>query len=264
MRIYSKFKDYYDSIVPYDKTGSIWERKTKSYCISNQNISCNSLSLKLNNILFSMFSELPRISISHPKKPCRKYDDFTMVVGFCGKMYAVIVQIEIEGESEFPSKTQNIVKNSFLNYSEFMRAKYSLHPDVLFFDYFAYLKSLPFTSDGFKQWSNKYQNYKGIDDLFVELNSPVFIVHPKEKHFVFNSKMNLTVNPCMSDLKLQRVFHPFTAYQDIDVYLGNELAVCENANINRSDELIRDSKGFDNWSFRQKGPKSRKNKKCKS
>ena len=72
--------------------------------------------------------------------------------------------------------------------------------------------------------------------------------------------MSCKINPRFADYKLQSVFDPWTAYQEIDMYLNNQLAVNMEPTLERSQELIRDSKGFDDWSFKQKGPKARKRK----
>ena len=83
----------------------------------------------------------------------------------------------------------------------------------------------------------------------------------KQTNYGPQRNTNFVVNPCMADYKLQNVFHPYEAHQAVDMFLGNELVMCTLKDFNMSDELMRDSKGMDKWSFRQKGPKKRKQRK---
>jgi hypothetical protein len=99
-----------------------------------------------------------------------------------------------------------------------------------------------------------------LDSVFVELNSPIFIIRRgnfcpnrgKQSHVNYSDYGNLIINPCLRDFGLQSSFEPFHANQEIEMYLGNQLTQRDSCDIKRTDELIRDSKGFHGMSFRKR------------
>lgn len=111
----------------------------------------------------------------------------------------------------------------------------------------------PFTVQGFSDWSRTH-NTTSVTDIFIEFDTPIFILRRKP----LAGNHELLINPCLQDFGAQSIFDPWTAYQEIDMFLGNVLTNRENSSIVRSEELIRDSKGFDEWSFKQRGSKKRK------
>jgi hypothetical protein len=265
MRIYSKFKDYYDGVGYYDATDRVWERKTKHYILNDLNapvVTNNGFSKELNDFLMTAFNDLPLVRIAEPYNGNRivkkyvymRHCDFSIVIGFCGKLYIGAVHMESKNYRQY-------IVNVFNDYSEYMRSKFSVHPNIDICKN-AYNRK-PFTQEGFNSWHTQYQNHPKLSDIFVELKTPIFIVYPIKSSLCLNRASdyfdkNFVVNPCMKDWKLQNIFHSFIAYQEIDMYLSNDLAMCNYEELRRSDELIRDSKGFNDWSFKQKGPKKRK------
>jgi hypothetical protein len=67
----------------------------------------------------------------------------------------------------------------------------------------------------------------------------------------------IVVNPSMHALGLQRYYPAAQSWQMIDMFLGNELAKQEDP-APLSDDLRRDSKGFDEWSFKNPSPGGKK------
>ena len=66
-------------------------------------------------------------------------------------------------------------------------------------------------------------------------------------------------NPVLRDLEFQRVMDPFTAFQEIAMFLGGVLAVEDKAPLRAgSDEVVARQKGFDEWSFRTMSPGQKK------
>jgi hypothetical protein len=58
---------------------------------------------------------------------------------------------------------------------------------------------------------------------------------------------------------MQRHFDPFTAFQEISMFLGNQLAETDDAQRTTGDDrIIAQSKGFDDQSFRTASPGERK------
>jgi len=84
------------------------------------------------------------------------------------------------------------------------------------------------------------------DKAFIKLGAPVFVLYRD-----CWGDIQLTINPMLKNYNFASLVDPYTAYQEISMYLGNQLAVKMNPNIKRTDNDIRDSKGFDGWSFRR-------------
>jgi hypothetical protein len=64
----------------------------------------------------------------------------------------------------------------------------------------------------------------------------------------------------LKDVEFFRVFDPHTTYQEIFMYISGVLGGNMKEIPEMSDDDMRDSKGFDKWSFR-KEPSSKKKKK---
>ncbi|MCK5018685.1 MAG: hypothetical protein KAS32_16610, partial [Candidatus Peribacteraceae bacterium] len=71
----------------------------------------------------------------------------------------------------------------------------------------------------------------------------------------------LTINPLLLSIGAQTVLNPWNTYMELDRYIGNDMVDSPLDSFEMSDELKRDSKGMDKWSFKQRGPKARKQKK---
>jgi len=71
------------------------------------------------------------------------------------------------------------------------------------------------------------------------------------------------VNPCLKDLSFSSVRHPHLLAQDIDQYLGNQMARQVDPIPVRTQELIRDAHGFDDKSFKHGTPDRRTRKQHK-
>jgi len=90
------------------------------------------------------------------------------------------------------------------------------------------------------------------ENAFIKLGAPVFVIFKG-----WHENIQVITNPMLKDYGFASLVDPYTAYQEISMYLGNQMAIQMNPNVKRTDNDIRDSKGFDNWSFRRhkKDPK---------
>lgn len=89
---------------------------------------------------------------------------------------------------------------------------------------------------------------------FVEFSTPVFVLEKARPY----SREHLTINPQLKSYDFASAVSPYEAYQEISMFLGNELSSQMDPNIQRTDNDIRDSKGFDDWSFRRHKEESKK------
>lgn len=103
-------------------------------------------------------------------------------------------------------------------------------------------------------WRNYNQYYlqkHGAEyrNPFLELDSPVLAVVGSQ----------LIVNPCLADVHFQKVKSPFEAWQEIEMFMTNDLAKqVDPAPL--SDKLRAAAHGFDKHSFRKDTPPKRKQK----
>jgi hypothetical protein len=68
--------------------------------------------------------------------------------------------------------------------------------------------------------------------------------------------MSITYNDCLEPLKFVRVFDPYTAYQEIYMFVCNT-AMPDKPIPKVSDADMVTAKGFDKWSFRKEPRKKR-------
>lgn len=221
MRIHGKFTDYYDYATGYYSNDNHWNRYTEKYKIKDK-IFSHSYSNETNKLLYSIWNNCPDT-----------IKGITAILGFCGKVYII------------NSHEYNLKYKSYINNLS--------KKDFNFWNYPKYI-----------EWIQKYNN-KDLTNIFLEIKSPIFIIkrpycycHIVESRSAYG--YDFLVNPCLLDFGIQSCFGPVEAYQEIDMFIGNVLTNTTTKDINRSDDLIRDSKGFDKYSFKQRCPKKRKQK----
>ena len=109
---------------------------------------------------------------------------------------------------------------------------------------------------GWEKWLKDYAEKMVLPDkVFREANSPIVVNNYHAG--------KLIINPCLKDYDFAQMVDPYTAFQEIDMFLGNNMVDQVDPRVNRTNEEIRDSKGMDKWSFRTPSPgnKSRKQRK---
>lgn len=74
---------------------------------------------------------------------------------------------------------------------------------------------------------------------------------------------NVIVDPCLQDIGFQRVVDPWTCWQTIHQYNSGVLGKSETETVEISDQHMRDAKGFDEWSFKNRGTAKRRKRKKK-
>lgn len=243
MRIISKFYDYYDVtqnlgtdpdlIYHRVSVDEIWERSRNE----------------------SPFSPTLTSAISSG------LDYRTFLIGFCGKIF---VGVEISHQPKFGSTENHIFYDAdscidFLEkhkkdlpqprrtryYRGYMVRNY--YEDILF----------PFE---FWDWQNEtirrffdYNESEEIKEYMIERNIVCFSC---VRH---NSmKIKITINPMLCDFEFYKVRDPYTATQEISMYLGGVLGSKAAPMLEINDIDLIESKGFDKkWSFR-KLPSKRK------
>lgn len=221
MKIISKFKDYYDGVASYgiDKS-KIFIRNTE--------------------LIDHDFSKDFRY----------KYNSKFDIIGFCGKLYPFISYIPFNQDCFNDMLSNRDIKKRVL-YNDII--KYDLieekKEDYLYNTNYFYKKKKREKKNINKliNFINDYTNNKELLDLFIKYKTPIF-------WYGFSSRNgNILINPPLKKLGFQTMIDPVTAFQQIEMFLGNELATEYQGNVPvGNDEVVGNSKGFDRYSFRNK------------
>lgn len=221
MRIISKFRDYYDSVqgVMYD-SDIIYIRKSVKH----------QLDFKLPYYSFETFSTLE-------------------FIGFCGNIYPVIISKNVSYENR-----RKIPKNV-----KFFKRRHDVLCDTIISydmnDAISRVRTGKYLSNNSKilnSINNFSRELKSLD-LFEKYQTPIFGIYLKE------NILTLDTSPELKDFNFQSIIDPFTAYQEIVMWLGNK-AVNEYPPQITDNIVLRDSKGFDNKSFKRRPTKKLKGK----
>ena len=242
MKIISKFKDYYDNAHGWYSPEPTYIRENKEFYYPKLD---NNIKKKL--AISGLFDAMPVCDIGN------RY-----LIAFCGKVYPVYVGAELifNSPDDLEKQLKKVLNGKTLTSVFDEKAFAKKHIQEL------YGKGVP------RYWRSSYLTHKSwkrfealnftvAPEAFIELNAPVFAVWER------GGSCYLTVNPMLNKLNFASHVDPYTAYQEIEMFVGNELVLQMDPNINRPDELVRDSKGFDEWSFKRHKEESKKRKKNK-
>jgi hypothetical protein len=160
------------------------------------------------------------------------------VIGFCGKTYPAVYYLDYE--TAHPKKI--------------IRPFYSLEELKIFveenpkFQEHHYLSGY-FTSP-YSQWKRFQEHFdkysrstNDLMDTFLRYKVPIFLYHKYQD--------KLTINPILSAWEFYRVFDPWTAFQELSMYLSNVLVEPSKSIPKMSDVDLAEIKGFDKHSFRK-------------
>ena len=225
MRIFSKFRDYYDSALSvFNDPTIVYERHTRMETVTTSKELPTHICFGKNDG-FAVFNDTE--TLFH--------------IGFCGKWFHCC------GHQDRKSfKTTYI----YVEQAEIphLLPWYSQGNAVL-----------DMNADPF--WNR---------DIFVKFNSPILAVGyspkkstPTSDRYVYN----VIVNPQLTcvdmtelvpnsypeeDIRFVTKLDPFTAMQELEMFIGNVLTNNTSPTMPvGTDDQIRDSKGFDKWSFRK-------------
>lgn len=94
------------------------------------------------------------------------------------------------------------------------------------------------------------------DDIFIKYGCPIFLM--TFNHSYSNPHVgHIYKNPILKNFGFQRIYDPYTAFQEISMYLGS-VFVDDNTDMdNVNDFDMSRAKGFDEWSFKKMPSKKR-------
>lgn len=223
MRIISKYKDYYDGVQRTDTEGFPIYKREITYDVNGG---------------IGTYDNIPR----KPQYGKCHYTGFSQfIIGFCGKVY------------------QGYRVHSSCD---------AIKPDLFFYDidelidfikklgYFDEIKGrYSYQHNSEKKLRKNYENfnYSYYEKIFLEYKVPIFAINGE----------GLILNFPLDNVKFGKVKDPYTAYQEIDMFLGNQLAEANDPDMPvGGDKIIAESKGYNKQSFRMESPgKKRKKRK---
>lgn len=246
MKIFSKFHDYYDIGLSYGRDETLVYPRNTRLVVEETSL----------NHLFDDF---------FVRGICREtwLSYSTFFVGFCGKLYLCFELSYVHGRDSTKNRKQFCYSPQHV--SDFI---YSLNDDTCrnYYErehdnqYRKYHFTLSFDCiENIYNEFNKTQN--NFDEYFRKFSSPIFSVYRGYNPLMRRYECVFIVNPRLSDYAFHRVADSYTAFQGISMYLGGVLGRGERETLNRTDfpdePLIRDSKGFDEMSFKKQPTKKR-------
>lgn len=230
MRIISGFKDYYDTVVVDGDPDVLFLRETSEIDSGNRR-------------------EMPWLR-SHQG-----------VLFFCGKAFPFVVSRDKYAWSvdQYVS-TLTEDERAYINsthVSERSRLAHKIGKRYRWFDIFYLDKK---RIDRF--FGNKFDSRK-IIDVHRKHESP--IVMDVENHDR-RPQCFTVVNPELKSIGFASIVDPYTAYQEIDMFMSNMFGTPAVEPRPVSDDIKRDLHGFDEWSFKQfkPGDKKRRRKENKA
>lgn len=236
MNIISKFKDYYDSVVGQtgiDKT-IVFERHIQELTFS---VRVKGIKSWWSPARFPSYGQVH--GPSSDKIGSKHFELF--VVGFCGKIYigakvtsTVAHPYRMYENEKLVTYVYGIekIKSSICNYKQDDR-------------YFQYRK------DSNMEHIESFVKNKDVLEMFYTYKTPQFVLYD------YDDK-NLKINGSLKDVQFYKVFNPYQALQEIEMYITGVLGVNNKPMIEISDKHKIVGHGFDpKYSFR-KEPENKK------
>lgn len=221
MKICSEFKDYYDIGMSKGQDLTLVYQRHKKI---------------VNGYPFPVFNSFDKVV----------YHDF--MVGFCGKLYPIL---ELKSNSFYH---EDIVSSLCYNIADIDNFIHKYYPeDFEWYNTVKYTKCRGNRVPKRHKLVEFFENCNKFDckDLFEKERSPIFVGRYKYRND-FDSKVESTItyNDFLRPFEFYRVFDPYTAFQEIAMWLGNEAEPRKVVPV-PSDSIMLEIKGFDKFSFRK-------------
>jgi hypothetical protein len=252
MRIVSKFRDYYDSAQGYGADPKLaYIRETKELTLKEPYWSqrMGPDDRKLNAAMNWFRDKLP---------PSYTYYD-RGVVGFCGKAYPFYRAVRYTDEPMTVTAKKTLY--SFDAIIHYLETTPTFRPAEVR-EQIAQLKSTKYHrysgNLNAAHWKVYQEKFNPVlpDDVFRQFNAPVVAFWEN----VGGTPM-LVINPILREYDFASQVDPYRAFQELSMYVGNNLVTQKDPNPPIPDDLKAQSKGFDEWSFRRHKTESKKYKK---
>lgn len=241
MRIFSKFRDYYDGLSSYDDRP--WKREESSVILPY-----NDKRINFHGSFFDFLKIFDTISLYSREKnsPDRRYYILNLsferkFLFFCGRIYPVLFQ-------EYNSIKENI----YWDFGSFRESEYFIKA----FKYDSLFK-IKDTEERAKKMFDVSSIPKSFYNLGIEMNCPIILIERfNDQKTTFTEMLfKLTLNPSLKKINFQKVVSCVDAFTQIDSYLFNELTENKEKIPNIPNDVKIFSHGFDKFSFRKPSSK---------
>ena len=173
------------------------------------------------------------------------------LIGFCGHLYPFI-------KVHYPAPYRD---KYFYSYEDFVKSNENYlqkdQPNKKVYAFYNFNIEKWLQTGALPSYKQTYDaiNDQNILNIFEKYKVAYFVVVEKQLH---PSKLNLIdveLYPCLKDYSFFKVFPTYEAFQQIEMYLTNNLVIPDKIELKISDKLKAESKGFDKWSFRKMSDK---------
>lgn len=294
MNIISKHKDYYDNILAYGRDENLYFNRKNVFVESSQEMETHiSTIFNLGHNYKHQFLRNNAKIVSYNdnsyyrsvREPLEASSHF---IGFCGRMIPTIklsVRYNQETYIKYCYSLEQVI--SFLE-------KHADKDKEIKKELTKFKEAVYKNNNKKHHWMNKINAWsiEGVEkffesynrelpiEMFYELKVPYFIV-PLYRYQYSKFKDNyissdtleakiknsnyshvstydmVEINPILKDLDFAGVVDPFTAFQEISMFLSGVLGINEPEMIEISDKHKRDAKGFDDKSFKTRSKKNK-------
>ena len=273
MKIYSKFVDYYDSVIKsmgYETDPKlVYVREQKELSFEKIEKPTNVDLLQQRQKYKNIFPLIKRYEIIKMKQ----YEAISgfVLIAFCGKLYHFYKVTLQDSTGKIPGVTKYLTSNDEVlryvngepNAVRQMMKLVELVPnykpvDNLYKEVEKLLKNnktsntKSFMADYYRKVLKDVDSQNGCtlsDDLFIEFNTPIITLNSRD----CKNDYKFTINDRLNKYNFSSHINAYDAFQEISMYIGNNLVKQIDPTINFTDEMKRDIAGFDEWSFKNPG-----------
>jgi len=230
MIIVSKHRDFYDSAIVGADKSVVYNRATDVICS------------KFDNVPRHTDRAYPLVYATSSRWRWNQDRDYTLfVVGFCGMRY---VGAALDMSITYQNGTLRFTDGQYM----MSGAPRITYDQTEIMEYFRPSKKDKYGLFSYNKLCDFMKRTHGVreDNLFVEHSTPVYLVLP-----VWSAPHVLVKDPVLKDLDFMKVMDPYTAHQELEMYLGDVLRARDKDTVEISDEDRAASRGFDKTSFRR-------------
>lgn len=256
MRIYSKFKDYYDSLLHMfaEEIPPVYQRKQEE--INEDYYSRNELHVR--GVLGSGFGDL----YNREGKAAYEFSG-SYIIGFCGKLYLVYKfrresSYKGHGSESYAKNYEFVYKPQRMHDIQQLYAENKCH--ITRYGRYVEIDDLINGRDKIdvKVWKEQFENVakcNNLLNLFKKYKTPIFVIGN-----IKSNNRKLIINANLSEYGFQKAVDPYTAIQELDMYLSNDLAQETNLPVEITDDKLKAQQhGHDGkYSFKKPPGKKRK------
>lgn len=233
MRIISKFSDYYDSALAWGiDTDLVYVRKDDTVILTGT---------EFEEPIGVLFKKLPFKS----RDPCIT----PMLIGFCGRLH-LVYQLEYSGQYRGKALSKTKYLYSVEDFEAAWRYKFlrKLAPNYL-------TRKSRWRRRGGTRIHRFAASFEEVadshicDELFHHINSPIFVI---TKQGMPKIKINCPLKP----YGFVRVYDPYMAFQELQMFIGGVLRRAEPIMATISDIHMLKKKGFYEYSFKTRPTES--------